>query len=57
VRLIDGRGVNTWPVPAGPYITFSSTRNARRQQRDRTQQVYVLGADTTAAITPVPVGE
>lgn len=57
VRLIDGRGLNTWPVPAGPYITFSSTRNARRQQRDRTQQIYVLGADTTAAITPVPVGE
>lgn len=57
LRLIDSRGVNTWPVPAGPYIAFSSTRNARRLQRDRTQQIYVLDAETAAAIAPAPVGE
>lgn len=40
--LIHARGNNTWPVPAGPYMAYSSTRNARRLQRDLTQQIVVL---------------
>ena len=52
-RLINGRGINTWPVPAGPYLVFASTRHARRMQRDRTQQVFVVARDneTTLAAT------
>jgi predicted metal-dependent phosphoesterase TrpH len=42
VRLIDGRGVNTWPVPAGPFVAFASTRHARSLQRDRTQQLFAV---------------
>ena len=41
-RLITGRGNNTWPATAGGAIVFSSTRNAARQQRDATQQIFVL---------------
>lgn len=40
--LLNGRGVNTWPVTAGGYIAFASTRNATRLQRDPTQQVFLL---------------
>jgi len=40
--LLNGRGVNTWPVTAGGYIAFASTRNAARLQRDPTQQVFLL---------------
>lgn len=52
-RLIQGRGLNTWPVPAGPYTVFASTRNAKRLQRDRTQQVFVMarGNETTLSAT------
>jgi hypothetical protein len=41
-RMITGRGNNTWPATAGGAIVFASTRNAVRQQRDATQQVFVL---------------
>ena len=41
-RLINGRGVNTWPATSGGAIVFASTRNAARLQRDATQQVFVL---------------
>ncbi|MDT0496426.1 CehA/McbA family metallohydrolase [Algiphilus sp. W345] len=40
--LLDSRGINTWPVPAGPYTVLASTRNARRLQRDRSQQIFVV---------------
>jgi hypothetical protein len=40
--LINGRGVNTWPATSGGAITFASTRNAARLQRDPTQQVFLL---------------
>jgi hypothetical protein len=41
-RLINGRGVNTWPATSGGAIVFASTREAMRLQRDATQQVFVL---------------
>jgi hypothetical protein len=41
-RLILSRGNNSWPATSGGAIAFASTRNARRVQRDRTQQIYVL---------------
>jgi len=41
-RLINSRGVNTWPATAGGAIAFASTRNAVRLQRDPTQQVFLL---------------
>lgn len=50
VALVDSRGVNTWPVPAGPYLVFSGTRHAQRLQRDRTQQIFAL--DTAAMPAP-----
>lgn len=56
VSLIDARGVNTWPVPAGPYLVFSSTRNARRLQRDATQQVYVVERSAAEARSAIRVG-
>ncbi|AXQ28610.1 hypothetical protein D0B54_07915 [Solimonas sp. K1W22B-7] len=43
-KLINSRGVNTWPATDGGAIAFASTRNAARLQRDRTQQVYLLQA-------------
>lgn len=57
--LIPGRGVNTWPVPAGRFVVFSTTRNAERLQRDRTQQIYavdtaVSGAAFKRALSLVP---
>ncbi|MES0872646.1 CehA/McbA family metallohydrolase [Sinimarinibacterium thermocellulolyticum] len=45
VRLYGGRGVNTWPVPAGAFLAFATTRHAERVQRDRTQQIYVLDVE------------
>ncbi len=42
-QLLLARGLNTWPATAGGDIVFASTRNAARLQRDRTQQIYVLG--------------
>ncbi len=50
VRLIDSQGVNTWPVPAGPYVSFSSTRHAQRLQRDRTQQIFIVDRDAVATL-------
>lgn len=41
-KLINSRGINTWPATDGGAIVFASTRNATRLQRDRTQQVYLL---------------
>lgn len=41
-RLINSRGVNTWPATDGGAIAFASTRHAARLQRDRTQQVFLL---------------
>lgn len=42
--LLNGKGINTWPVTAGGAIVFASTRNATRLQRDKTQQIFVLAA-------------
>jgi hypothetical protein len=41
-RLINSRGVNTWPATSGGAIAFASTRNATRLQRDPTQQIFLL---------------
>ncbi|MDP9140774.1 MAG: hypothetical protein M3O62_08300, partial [Pseudomonadota bacterium] len=41
-RLIPSRGNNSWPSTAGGHIAFASTRNAKRLQRDRTQEIVVL---------------
>ena len=41
-RVINARGINTWPATAGGRIVFAGTRNAARMQRDQTQQVFVL---------------
>ncbi|HSW12906.1 MAG TPA: hypothetical protein VLI06_08715, partial [Solimonas sp.] len=41
-KLINSRGVNTWPATDGGAIAFASTRNATRLQRDRTQQIFLL---------------
>jgi predicted metal-dependent phosphoesterase TrpH len=49
LRLHASRGINTWPVPAGPFLLFSTTRHAQRLQRDRTQQLYLLERDADAA--------
>ncbi len=49
-RLLLSRGVGSWPVPAGPYLIFSSTRNARRLQRDRSQQIYVVAREAPATV-------
>jgi predicted metal-dependent phosphoesterase TrpH len=50
VRLLNGRGVNTWPIVAGPYLGFASTRYARRLQRDRTQQIFIVARDASVAL-------
>ncbi|WP_157622779.1 CehA/McbA family metallohydrolase [Solimonas soli] len=42
--LLLSRGINSWPATAGGHIVFASTRNAQRLQRDRTQQIFILGA-------------
>nr|WP_240954300.1 CehA/McbA family metallohydrolase [Solimonas marina] len=42
--LLLAPGVNTWPATDGGHIVFSSTRRAQRLQRDRTQQIFVVGA-------------
>jgi hypothetical protein len=39
--LVPSKGINTWPSVDAGVIAFASTRNARRVQRDRTQQVVV----------------
>lgn len=44
-RSIDGRGNNTWPALAGGQLVFASTRNARRLQRDATQQIFLRATD------------
>jgi hypothetical protein len=41
-ELILSPGINTWPATDGGVIAFASTRNAQRQQRDRTQQIFLL---------------
>ncbi|HVT35067.1 MAG TPA: CehA/McbA family metallohydrolase [Nevskiaceae bacterium] len=41
-QVIASRGNNTWPVINGGLIAFAGTRNARRWQRDRTQQIFIL---------------
>lgn len=51
LRLLANRGVSSWPVPAGPYTVFASTRNAKRLQRDRTQQLFVVGRDSEATLS------
>lgn len=43
-KLIPSPGVNTWPATDGGQIIFASTRKAARQQRDRTQQIFLLKA-------------
>ncbi|HEX4896015.1 MAG TPA: CehA/McbA family metallohydrolase [Solimonas sp.] len=42
--LIPSRGNNQWPVTAGGAVAFAGTRGAQRLQRDRTQQIFWLGA-------------
>jgi hypothetical protein len=42
--LSPGKGNNTWPATSGGSIVFASTRNAKRMQRDRTQDIFVLRA-------------
>jgi predicted metal-dependent phosphoesterase TrpH len=42
--LLLAPGIDTWPATDGGRIVFSSTRRAQRLQRDRTQQIYVVGA-------------
>ena len=42
VSLLPSRGINTWPATDGGVIAFASTRNARRLQRDRTQQIFTV---------------
>jgi hypothetical protein len=42
--LLNGHGINTWPVTSGGVIAFASTRNSAHLQRDPTQQVYLLTA-------------
>ncbi len=49
-RLHAGRGVSSWPVPAGPFGAFATTRHAQRLQRDRTQQVYVIDGRSPVAM-------
>lgn len=44
-QLINAPGVNTWPVPAGDWLVFASTRYAQRLQRDRTQQIFVVNPE------------
>lgn len=41
VRAIDARGNNTWPAVAEGQLVFAGTRNARRLQRDATQQIFL----------------
>lgn len=43
-KMIMSRGVNTWPATDAGVIVFSSTRNAKRLQRDRTQQIFTVAA-------------
>lgn len=43
--LLDGAGINTWPAVSNGAIVFSSTRNAKRLQRDHTQQIFYLAGD------------
>jgi len=44
-QLIPSRGNNSWPSTAGGHIAFASTRNAKRLQRDRTQEIVVLNVE------------
>lgn len=44
-QLLDGPGVNTWPVTQSGRVAFASTRNAQRPQRDATQQIWLLGLE------------
>ncbi|NGY06773.1 CehA/McbA family metallohydrolase [Solimonas terrae] len=41
-QLLLSPGINTWPATSGGLLVFSSTRNAQRIQRDRTQQIFLL---------------
>ena len=41
-RLINAPGINTWPATSGGAISFASMRNAKRLQRDLTQQIFLL---------------
>ena len=40
--LLLAPGINTWPATDSGAIVFSSTRNAQRVQRDKTQQIFVV---------------
>jgi hypothetical protein len=42
--VLPGKGNNTWPATDGGSIVFASTRNAKRLQRDRTQDILVVKA-------------
>lgn len=41
-KLWPSRGINTWPAVSAGSMVFSSTRNAERPQRDRTQQIFYI---------------
>ncbi len=41
-KLYPAPGNNTWPAIDQGHIAFASTRDARRLQRDLTQQIYLL---------------
>jgi hypothetical protein len=43
-RLLHSPGINSWPATTNGLITFASTRNTQREQRDNTQQIFVVSA-------------
>lgn len=51
--MLMARGLNGWPATSGGAIVMASTRNAARQQRDATQQVFLL--PVKAIVIPPPV--
>lgn len=46
------RGINAWPAYDNGVLAFTSTRNAQRLQRDRTQQIMLLPAQITTPSIP-----
>ncbi|MES2883958.1 MAG: CehA/McbA family metallohydrolase [Pseudomonadota bacterium] len=50
--MLMAKGLNGWPATSGGAMVMASTRNALRQQRDATQQVFLL--PVKAAVIPPP---
>jgi hypothetical protein len=44
-KLIKAPGNNTWPALTEGYVSFTSSRNAQRLQRDKTHEVFVRAVD------------